>query len=246
MEWRPRHNMEVNQNKAVSQNQLNSQLQYYTGKKVSSNASQTPQFEQVLQGQKIWDPALGEALDNKEEAVVWGYLEQGGVSHVQKFGEQEASMVYTPLPAAASASSVQGGSYGTSQYAALIAEASQKHGVDPSLIEAVIQTESNFNANAVSSAGAKGLMQLMDGTARGLGVTNSYDPAQNIDGGTRYLAMLLKKYNGNELVALAAYNAGPGRVDRLDIATNADLLQKKTQLPQETQRYVDKVLAAKA
>ncbi|NIK75908.1 soluble lytic murein transglycosylase-like protein [Paenibacillus castaneae] len=134
----------------------------------------------------------------------------------------------------------------TSEYDSLIQQASAKYGVDASLIQAVIQTESGFQANAESGAGAKGLMQLMDGTARGLGVTNSFDPAQNIDGGTKYLSMLLQKYKGNEQVALAAYNAGPGRVDRAGIKTNEQLIGNLEALPEETQRYVAKVLQAKS
>lgn len=125
-----------------------------------------------------------------------------------------------------------------------INEASAKYGVDPSLVKAVIDTESAFNPYSVSSAGAKGLMQLMDGTARGLGVENSFDPQQNIEGGTRYLAYLLGKYGGSEQAALAAYNAGPGRVDRAGISNNEDFAQKLGTLPAETQRYVGKVLAA--
>lgn len=132
-----------------------------------------------------------------------------------------------------------------SEYDELIQQASAKYGVDASLIQAVIKTESGFRADAQSGAGAKGLMQLMDGTARGLGVTNSFDPAQNIDGGTKYLSFLLKKYNGNEQVALAAYNAGPGRVDRTGIKTNEQLAENLEALPEETQRYVAKVLQAR-
>lgn len=132
-----------------------------------------------------------------------------------------------------------------SEYDAYIEAAAAKYGVDPNLIRAVIKTESSFNPDAVSSAGAKGLMQLMDGTARSLGVTNPFDPIQNIEGGTRYLASLLNKYNGNESVALAAYNAGPGRVDRLNIATDEDLSRLYATLPVETQRYVAKVMAAR-
>ncbi|WP_171056105.1 lytic transglycosylase domain-containing protein [Paenibacillus sinopodophylli] len=132
-----------------------------------------------------------------------------------------------------------------SAYDDLIQQAAARYGVDPALIQAVIKTESGFRSDAQSGSGAKGLMQLMDGTARGLGVTDSFDPAQNINGGTKYLSLLLKKYNGNEHVALAAYNAGPGRVDRTGIKTNEQLIENLEALPEETQRYVAKVLQAK-
>lgn len=126
----------------------------------------------------------------------------------------------------------------------IIEQSAHKYGISPSLIKAVIDSESSFNPNAVSSAGAKGLMQLMDATAKGLGVTNSFDPVQNIDGGTRFLSYLLNKYDGNVKAALAAYNAGPGRVDRTGIRTDADFDANLHKLPGETQRYVGKVLDA--
>lgn len=132
----------------------------------------------------------------------------------------------------------------SSSFDDLIAAAGAKYGVSEALIKSVIQSESSFNPSAVSSAGAKGLMQLMDGTAQGLGVTDSFDPAQNIDGGTRFLSYLLRKYEGDTSVALAAYNAGPGRIDRLGIASGQDLAAKYDELPQETQDYVRKVLTA--
>jgi soluble lytic murein transglycosylase-like protein len=127
----------------------------------------------------------------------------------------------------------------------LIREASERYGVDPSLVKAVIHQESSFNPYAVSRAGAKGLMQLMDDTGEGYGVTDPFDPQQNIRAGTQFLSGLLRKYNGNEGVALAAYNAGPGRVDRLGIRDDNDLLNKLHLLPQETQAYVRKVLDLK-
>ncbi|QSF43888.1 lytic transglycosylase domain-containing protein [Paenibacillus tianjinensis] len=131
-------------------------------------------------------------------------------------------------------------------YEDLIQSASAKYGVPVDLIKAVIDTESSFNPNVVSSAGAKGLMQLMDGTANGLGVSDPFDPAQSIDGGVRYLSYQLKRYDGQEKMALAAYNAGPGRVNRLGVSNDQELMEKLSQLPKETQAYITKIERARA
>ncbi len=99
------------------------------------------------------------------------------------------------------------------RFAPLIEGACKEHGVDAALVRALIHTESAFNPRAVSPKGAQGLMQLMPQVARLLGVSNPFDPKQNIYGGTRHLALLIRKYDGNLKFALAAYNAGEGAVE---------------------------------
>jgi soluble lytic murein transglycosylase-like protein len=100
------------------------------------------------------------------------------------------------------------------KYAELVEKAADKHQVDVKLLHAVIQAESAYDATAISSAGAVGLMQLMPDTARRYGVTDRRDPLQNIDGGTRYLKYLLQLFNSNLNLAVAAYNAGENAVIR--------------------------------
>jgi soluble lytic murein transglycosylase-like protein len=101
-----------------------------------------------------------------------------------------------------------------SEYDHLINQAASNHSLDPRLVKAVALVESGFNPAAVSPKGARGLMQLMPATARGQGVSNVHDPAQNIAGGTRYLSHLLNLFDGNLEKSLAAYNAGEGAVAR--------------------------------
>jgi soluble lytic murein transglycosylase-like protein len=118
----------------------------------------------------------------------------------------------------------------------VVETAAVRAGIDPALFAALVEAESGFDPGAVSSAGAQGLAQLMPGTARSLGVGDPFDPVQNADGGARYLAQMLREFGGDERLALAAYNAGPGAVRRHGGVPPFA----------ETQKYVERVLAGAA
>jgi soluble lytic murein transglycosylase-like protein len=120
----------------------------------------------------------------------------------------------TPSQPAASSNSDAVSAVDRTRIEKMVREVAGRYHVDPALIRAVIETESNWDPEAVSSKGALGLMQLVPTTAQQMGVDDALDPKQNIDGGVRYLRMLLERYNGDLDKALAAYNAGPGAVDR--------------------------------
>jgi hypothetical protein len=142
----------------------------------------------------------------------------------------EPEEIFTPIPqpptAAATAPAAN-----QSPYHELIATAASRYGIDAELISSVMEVESHFDPKAISPKNARGLMQLLPETAARLGVTNIFDPQQNIDAGTRYLKELLQLYNNDLTLALAAYNAGPDKV------------QKYGDVPpyRETQSYVKQV-----
>lgn len=155
-----------------------------------------------------------------------------------KFGDlltNPATRVNAKLYTDTANSTVRKSDYTTkSKIKELISRVSQKHGVDEKLVNALVNQESGFNPNAKSKVGAMGLMQLMPSTAKGLGVTNPMDPEQNVEGGVKYLKSMLDKYHGNVILALAAYNAGPGAVDKYDGVPPY----------KETQNYVKSILSS--
>lgn len=155
-------------------------------------------------------------LRSGQRLHVNGYLRQGpnillyvtGGSILVPAGDVvrfEPEDTFTPAPA---------GDAPNSPFASQIHFAAAQNGLDDKLVSSVIAAESNFNAHAVSSKHAMGLMQIMPSTAADFAVRNPFDPAQNIDAGTRYLKQLLDQYHGNITLALAAYNAGPGMVSQ--------------------------------
>lgn len=137
--------------------------------------------------------------DSSLQKVKVTYYPDSNIHTYSNWGKSEASV----LPSY---------SRNKNAYDHIIKQAAATHGVSEGLIKAVMHTESGFNSNARSRVGAQGLMQLMPATARRFNVSNSYDPQQNIFAGARYLAWLLKRFNGNTSLALAGYNAGEGNV----------------------------------
>jgi soluble lytic murein transglycosylase-like protein len=170
------------------------------------------------------------------EANIYAYTDSHGVVHLTNVpaGNSAYHMVMrTPkMPVATARADFN--RVAKQQYQSLIHAAASRYGVSPALVNAVISAESGYNAGAVSPKGAIGLMQLIPATAARFGVSNSFSPAENINGGTAYLAHLLRKFSGDLKLAVAAYNAGSGAV-----------IQAGYHIPPfaETQAYVPRVLA---
>lgn len=164
----------------------------------------------MLETKVTWGAALVLALSlfagHQAWADIYRYVDKNGVWHFTNIKTDARYRLFMRTGRRSWSEYV-------TEYKGVIAQASSRFGVDRALIMAVIKAESGFNSNAVSSKGAQGLMQLMPPTAYAMDVTNPFNPEENIYGGTRYLSLMLKRFNNNKTLALAAYNAGPERVE---------------------------------
>lgn len=188
----------------------------------------------------LFAPATAFAAPAAAEGSIYSFRDERGVTHFSNMPhlDRRYKLVYR-IPTAGQMrpnawSANAPSSVDISRLIPVINDAARTHGLDPKLLHAVIRAESGYNANAVSSAGAVGLMQLIPATAQRYGVQNSYDPVQNISGGARYLRDLLNMFNGNLELAIAGYNAGENAVIRAG---------NRIPAYPETMAYVPKVLA---
>jgi soluble lytic murein transglycosylase-like protein len=170
---------------------------------------------------------VGLACTGNLHADIFTYTDSQGVTHFTNVPTSPQYKVYIKEQSSRSLKP-----YSADRYDHLITVASEKHGIDFSLLKALIKIESDFNPRAVSAAGAKGLMQLMPENIKTLQIKDPFDPWENIMGGSRYLKALLERFDGKLSLALAAYNAGPNVVERYQ------------RIPpyQETKDFVKKVL----
>jgi soluble lytic murein transglycosylase-like protein len=187
----------------------------------TSQSTQTKSFEQVLQSS---------TKSNFGTLLLDPRIKQVNADIVKQTPQTTLSNALTE------ATAIQANTQQTSSKSAIlnvVSQVSKKYDVDEKLVQALIKQESGFNPKAKSKSGAMGLMQLMPSTAKNMGVKDPYNVVQNVEGGVKYLKSMLNKYNGNVILALSAYNAGPGAVD------------KYSGVPpyKETQNYVKNILA---
>ena len=166
-------------------------------------------------------------------ADIYKYVDEYGVAHFTNMPDSKGyKKIISERPGKNTTEPVTKSASNTSDYRHIVNSKAKKYNIEPSLVKAVISTESNWDSSAVSRKGAIGLMQLMPLTARDMGVSNPFNPEENIEGGTKYLRFLLDKFGGNVPIALAAYNAGPATIEESGGIPRI----------QETQKYVKKVL----
>jgi membrane-bound lytic murein transglycosylase MltF len=171
---------------------------------------------------------------SSSRADIYKYVDDNGVEcYTDTPIDKKADKIYRDK-STTSTNVVRVKSEDTSDFHSIIHEKAETYDIDPSLIEAVIETESNWNSMAISRKGAMGLMQLMPSTASDMDVRNPFNPEENIEGGTKYLKYLLNRFKGDLTLALAAYNAGPNAVEKYGYI-----------IPpyNETRQYVSKVLS---
>jgi len=188
--------------------------------------------ETLRPANKIWFTILGVFIFsfvgiNSGVADIYKYIDSNGVLHFTNTPTSSDYRLYIkerPVPALQVSS--------TGKYEPIINAASKRHGISAHLLNAIIKVESDYNPRAVSRKGAKGLMQIMPETMKALNIANVFDPWENVMAGARYFKQLFNRYEGKLPLALAAYNAGPGVVDRFG------------SIPpfRETEAYVEKVI----
>ena len=159
------------------------------------------------------------------QADIYRFKDENGVWHFTNIRSDRRYRLYIKTGS-------QKGKQYIQDYDTIIQRAAQQFSVEPHLIKSIIMTESSFDPNAISKSGAQGLMQLMPPTARDMEVHNPFDPEENIFGGTKYLSLLLKRFNHDKKLAIAAYNVGPSIVARSNSVPR---------IPQ-TKRFVEKVM----
>lgn len=190
-------------------------------------------WQNVQSNKSIFSDAGNSASNNLLFATLLKAALGGGISSSQGFMNQSKDTLGSTAFSGYQGIQAPKENLDASSLAHQINSMAQKYGVNAGLIQQVVKAESSFNSQATSSAGAMGLMQLMPGTAASYGVQNAYDPTQNLDGGTHFLKDLLDRFKGNIPLTLAAYNAGPGAVE------------KYNGIPpyKETQAYVQKIIS---